>query len=306
MTLPPWIGAHSDLGSCALVRRGEWALRALRRLGVAAPPGSRLPKAIRLISRYDADSEALDTSDAALLRRIGNAHRTVWNLFVISCAAERRSRTSQPWFPRALLIEALAGADDPSAEGRTKARDTEFELYGASALALAGATVGFAEPDLELSIPGGAAGVACKRLRSVRESKLATRFSEAARQIERTGRLGLIAIDASAFLDNQALAPTEAGRHAQYDMWALTVMRAVERTLGRHHTVKGVLAFGYLSAWDTAVVPPRYHATHPTSFQLIEDDDDPPERVAQYKAYWERIQRNMQAGIDELLPSRAS
>ena len=304
LDLSSWASTrHPNLGSRALVRRGEWALGTLVRLGAAPPPASRLPRALALIRRFDERPASLPVTDEALLRRGAHAQRTVWQLFVVTVAAPRRARTSQPWFPLGMLQDALGGAESPDGDRHTKARDTEFELYVASVLALAGATVRFCEPDLKVVVPGGAAGIACKRLTSRKADKLATRLRGAALQIERSGRPGYVAVDAGVFFGGESLAPDEPARRAQFRRWAEVVLRAVGRSMGKRPQVMGVLAFGYADAWDVEATPPLHVSAYPASFQLLTDDEESAEQVAEREAFWTRIQRNMDAEIGALHPA---
>jgi hypothetical protein len=302
MDLPPWKSAGSAvLGSSGLVTRGDWAARVFTRLGAPPPPGSRLRQALSLIRGINDDPTRLEDADDGLLRRISNAHQTIWNLFVVAYGADQRTRAQQPWFPSALLREALGGAEDPSSDLHRKARNAEFELYVATLLGISGASVGFAEPDLEVLVPSRRVGIAVKRMSSLTDSKLAARLAEAADQIGRAHGVGYVAVNIDAYFRGEALDASEEKRAVQFGARLEKVLAAVRQSLGQRRAVKGVLAFGYMESWDTSARPPRHSSAHPTSFQLIEDDGEAREDLTRIREFWDRILRNMQSEIHHLV-----
>lgn len=198
----------------------------------------------------------------------------------------------------------MGGSQDPESDTNRKARNTEFELYVGGLLCLAGANVGFAEPDLRVLTPGRTAGIAVKRMTSLAESKLVTRLAEAAAQIERAHGIGYVAVNIDAYFRNDVLEAGEEDRTTQFDARLRKVVAAVGQALGDRRSVRGVLAFGYMDAWDTGTQPPRHRSAHPTAIQLIEDDGDPMEQVLAIRTFWSRVLRSMQAEVHHLVSGR--
>lgn len=90
-----------------------------------------------------------------------------------------------------MLRRTMGGSEVVSQDTRTQARDTQFELYIAALLRLAGREVHFAEPDLRFTLGAIEVGVAAKRLQSGK--KYGTRLKEAIRQLERAKLPGVVA-----------------------------------------------------------------------------------------------------------------
>jgi hypothetical protein len=102
------------------------------------------------------------------------------------------SIADDPSLPR-LLSELLDGTLNLLDRSRSKAKDTLWELELHKALRLNGVHVVFGEPDLLLAANQGHIGVACKKLYS--DANLSKVLSGAVGQIERSVKLGLVAIN---------------------------------------------------------------------------------------------------------------
>jgi len=86
----------------------------------------------------------------------------------------------------------FGGSDRPSDDSSTKSRDFQFELYLAALFDLSGFCIEVTEPDFCFKYAGSTYSVAAKRINS--EKKIKSRFSEAKKQIEKSGIMGFIAV----------------------------------------------------------------------------------------------------------------
>jgi len=79
---------------------------------------------------------------------------------------------------------------------QSRGRDTQFELFVAAICQAAGfVPVDYQEPDVICTLEGARIGIAAKRIKS--ESQVSKRIPKAAKQIEMSGLLGVIALDTS-------------------------------------------------------------------------------------------------------------
>ena len=89
------------------------------------------------------------------------------------------------------IQEILGGAGKPSDDLLTQSRDYQFQLYLAAIFDLSGFVVENLEPDFTFKYEDSTYSVAAKRISS--ELKLNARFSEAKKQIKKSGINGFIA-----------------------------------------------------------------------------------------------------------------
>ncbi|MGC4074806.1 MAG: hypothetical protein QM760_20340 [Nibricoccus sp.] len=105
-----------------------------------------------------------------------------------------------PWKDELLQCIQSDLAVPASISDKSKGRDTQFELYVAARMRMAGLGVQRQEPDLLCQHDGITFGIAAKRIKS--RSKLLTRISEARDQIIKSGFPGFIALDLSPLQSN--------------------------------------------------------------------------------------------------------
>jgi len=271
-------GSAGKVGSRGLVARANWAIRVLSDLGAPPHPSSRLPNARNLLLGLNNEELILSPTDSALLERVTDANKTIWELFVIANAALRRHRVGKP-FPLHLLQLALTGADLTSDDKNNKARNTQFELYVASLLTLGAAEVQIAEPDLRFLYWGEFLGLAAKRMTSTKATTLENRLVEAVGQIAaHTGR-GFVAVNVDAFYVGATRAEGLEERARQFNERVAIVSDVVRRRFGPLKAARGVLIFGHLTSWSFEGEAPSFDTSYPTTFLLIEDEVEPGSRA---------------------------
>jgi len=291
--MPNWFsrGPYADVSSAGLVSRGEWALTVFRTLGAVPHPTSRLPKAIALFKELNKGTTWAETATDSQLNQVAEAHRTVWELFVIAYAADMRWQRAGTPFCARKVNQSLRGSETPDSETNTLARNTQFELYVAALLTLGGADLRLDEPDLLLLYGRSYVGVAVKRMSSASPAKLESRLLEASDQIHRWTSEGYIAINIDVYLRGRKLPSNLAERDAEYDRAVANVNRIVDKKFGRLHKVSGLLIFSFLASWDMSVTPPRFDNSYPLSRQLFVPADGA--QVAKLEEFWNRLSERM-------------
>jgi hypothetical protein len=275
-------GAQGTVWSGGLIRRAEWTLQTLERLGVVVPSRSRLPNARDLLVRAETEPTILNSEDPSFLERVADAHRTVWDFFVITNAAvERRFRVNTP-FRLDVIGTALHGADVAREDRNPLGRNTQFELYVAAVLCLGRAEVNPGEPDLRLLYWGKDTGVAAKRMGSAQPRSIAKRVLEGARQIARSGTDGFVAVNIDILFIGVELGDEIPQRWEQLNRQTAVAVDAIMRRLGPRRDVKGVLLFGHAAQWDLSASPPAYAASYPLSYHLIADGLQDEERGREF------------------------
>ena len=107
-------------------------------------------------------------------------------------------------FPKelgALLQPLFDGANLPSSDANTLARDRQFELYLAALFAHSGFNIKLEEPDLMFEHEGTHYGIAAKRISSAKQIK--KRVQEARSQLSKAGLRGLIALSVDRLLGTE-------------------------------------------------------------------------------------------------------
>jgi hypothetical protein len=130
----------------------------------------------------------------------------------------------------------LSGAEMPSDEDQAsnQARNIQFELWLATTLSRAGASVVLAEPDLRCTIGDITILVACKRLFSVR--KLTKRINEATQQLHQElgapageGCVGVVAISLARAVPTNERSETIESQAEGMSLLAARIETVVER-----------------------------------------------------------------------------
>ena len=275
------------LGSRHIERRGRYAIAVLKKLLDVEPhPSSRLPEAVTLLERVNEIPAVLDRADGALLDRLSDAQRTIWDFFTIAYAADLRRERPGRLFPKQKVILALGGASIEAADTNHLHRNTQFELYVAAMLALGGAAVRFGEPDILIQVGSQECGVAAKRLVSLSQAKLEERMLDAAGQIARTGKHGYVAVNIDSHYRGSSLSSDEVVRQELFTEKTSRPLEIIRRKLGAMSHVEGALVYGYSSSWDTSKRPPHHSTSVPVSYQLIGGDNDRTTRPLVH-SFWE-------------------
>jgi hypothetical protein len=143
-------------------------------------------------------SDRMRRSTDELRSRIGEGARLITEL--------HQATHARPERPPDDVVEkfriAVEGADLAEEESSHLARDTQFELYVWGLFNAGNVPCRFGEPDLVCGIGQEEIGIAAKRIWSTEQAK--KRLSSAAEQIERSGRRGLVAVNAQEYLSAAA------------------------------------------------------------------------------------------------------
>jgi len=179
-----------------LAQRAGETLEYIRRRGIPAPPNNRLQRAIQLTKRVNAeltDGRKLSDYPDDELARMSECWRTMWEAFVVGHAISQR-RASTKAITDDLLKAFLKGADLAADEPDPWPRNTQFEAATAAFLIQSGITVSRGEPDFRIQFYSESAGVAVKRLTSVKPTKVYDRLREGAQQLRDNGCRGFVSL----------------------------------------------------------------------------------------------------------------
>jgi hypothetical protein len=229
-----------------------------------------------------------------LLNSIAESHRTVWEFFVIAYVADTRWQRPATPFTAAMLSKALEGADHTEHDQNFAARNTQFELYVASLLAMGGAEVRLGEPDLRILYRGVDVGIAVKRMSSVNVNTLEKRLLEGVDQILRSTSEGLVALNIDVHFRNEALPDDKSLRDRIYDAAVKRVYDIVDKREDRLDKIVGFLVFGFLAAWDLSARPPRFDNSYPMSRQLFLSGSTEDEHLQEFwNTLFDRMDREL-------------
>jgi hypothetical protein len=181
-----WSSIQLDgVKSLVLAQRASETLAYMRRRGIAIPVSNRLQRAITLTERVNAEltggAKFADYSDAQRAQ-MAESWRTMWEAFVVGHAISQR-RASTRAITDELLTSFLQGADLPTGDADPWPRNTQFEAATAAFLIQSGIAVTRDEPDFRIEFYNERAGVAVKRLTSIKPTKVYDRLREGARQL---------------------------------------------------------------------------------------------------------------------------
>ena len=192
------VSASGRMSPGALAAQGRVIIAELKKRGLRVPPSNRLERAIQIVERLN-DPSVLAEATEEELKRGREAFRTLWEAFVICYAAWERKRDSHP-IPLERLSCLLRGSDEADTDSNTAARNEQFELYVAASLLLGGAEVLPGEPDFRLLYHGEHAGLAVKRVRSLKVATLRDALRDAASQIAKSAEHGIIILNLDSWL----------------------------------------------------------------------------------------------------------
>lgn len=276
-----------------VVPKAVAVVQELGKLGVALPPGSRLDRAISLIKRVNAAPDTLHDNHTAALSC--EAFRTVYELLVIAWSLDTYVGGID-----SITLDRLRcfgrGADLPSLDTNTTARDTQFELLTAAHLLLGGADLRVEEPDYTLLYHGRRIGVAVKRLTSLKPGRVEAVLSDAEKQIKNSTGQGLVALSLDSWLGEATPdTPEEAG-----PMFNECIQRAQQKIYeaSRRTSLLGTLAFGSWTSWDTNATPPKLRWKMVQ--QRVGSGRTDPQEISQFGAYFDVFDPKWRAGMSEL------
>lgn len=289
------------MGSRALAQRLRESLATLENFGVRVPVSGRHRKAVSLLEHWNSSSELIDITDTDRINRLEAAHRTAWECYLITVAAEKhrkKHKSREDLFTLEALAEMLRGPEIPRVGDRdTSARDTQFELYIAAQLELAGVEVYGGEPDVRFRYGTEIVGIAAKRVSSLDRKQLQKHLNKAVEQIERSGMRGWVALNIDSRFRDVDIRRADAEFLDQFS----SIFDDVHTALNPHwqnKDVLGVLAFGHVAAWlspEQTEDPPRLNTAEPFRWhRWSEDSSDETLHTTFTRGYSERLRRRLQ------------
>jgi len=238
------------IGASQLVDMATWTLNRFRELRIPVPQDSRLERARSIVG-------AASSGHALNSPQLAEAIRTVLEMRWIARAL--RDAPPRPQRLTNAVATMLSGPDiEEAANGRTKPRSLQFELYIAALLTAGRVPVKYEEPDLLIHYLGEWVGIAVKRPRSRR--RIAKLIDKAADQIERRASRGMVAINVDGLLD-EAAADGAAWEKTAGIVDQLPEIRDGIRTLLKRPRVRGLLALGTPLRWRTADGRPQLESS---------------------------------------------
>lgn len=172
----------------------RFVIAAVRAMGIEPHPQSRLMRMCRVLTRAAGIIEPDDPDfDTAL-----EAERDMQLLgFVFDQSYAHGNQSDLQSLVERMLDDSVLPQDNRE---QSKGRDTQFELFVAAICQGAGfGPVDYQEPDVTCMVQGTRIGVAAKRIKS--ETQVKKRIPKAAKQIQASGLLGVIALDTSVALN---------------------------------------------------------------------------------------------------------
>jgi hypothetical protein len=226
------------------------------------------------LDRWNTDSNPIDTSNSLETARLGAAHRTAWETFLITVAVDQmRPQKGEDLFTSGKLSLMMGGGDVH--DGRdTSARDAQFELYVGAQFRLGSVEIHGGEPDLRMRYGHELIGIAAKRVSSPASKQLKTHLNKAVEQIDRSGFRGFIAVNLDSRFDNVDLHQPVEDQLRQFE----GAFDSVNSHLAKHYhkkSVLGLLLFGYVTAWGPSPISgtaPRLNTAAPLRWVRWTDD----------------------------------
>ena len=292
----PFIWRISDperVGAVLLETRLRESLDNLARVfKVSVPQHGRHQDALEVLSRWNQSKTPINLSDHEGLLRLTEAHRLAWETFLITVAADENRKNVRTPFTQGKLRDMLGGG--LVLEGRHGgARNTQFELYVAAMFRLPGCSVSVMDegPDLLLRYGKEDVSVEVKRIRSLNVDQVQKQARTAARQIEKKGLRGWIALNLDSRFEVVDYAQDESEVLAGFSEAFDSVESALRRPALKPH-VLGFILFGYVHSWHpplTGTTEPRLHWGAPFRWQSLTDDPEEATLFQEFHdAWWDR------------------
>lgn len=295
-----WSSVQLDgIRSLVLAQRAREVLAYIKQRGIVAPPGNRLQRAIALTQRVDAelsDGKKLAEFDDDQLARMSESWRTMWDVFVVGHAINQR-RASSRAITDELLIAFLEGADLPSDDADPRPRNLQFEATTAAFLIHSGLAVTRSEPDFRIQFFGESAGVAVKRVTSLKASKVYDRMREGAHQLRDNRCRGFLALSIDNWVTDLGNDRDPAAVGALFDEQVREAYKQLDR-MSERSVVLGVFLTVSWSRWDIRDGMPYLQWSVP---QRIESFTDAEFSVAQYASYFDPARARQEKSLRDLV-----
>lgn len=229
-----------------------WALEAIARFETA---GVRVPEHGRLreyATQFEQAVRATETGEAGRRLNLEYLHRAILDVMEFSViAGQLATETPVTGFLYPANRAMKGGKLLADEKNKKSARDFQFELFIGAIFKRGGYDVYFAEPDVVIHGSFGEIVIAAKRSRSM--GNLPRLFEDADHQIDRSGKLGLIAVDISfLIMPNDLHLPASANAVALLN--AAVEAFAADIRKNAHRLVKSPRTIGYISYGSMLVV----------------------------------------------------
>lgn len=296
--------AGRRMGSAQLERRFAEALLRLEQMGVSVPSAGRHQQSLDTLAEWNSSSSPVDLQDEPALRKIGEAHRTAWETYLIVFAAYQRTlkrhRGQETLFTPERFRKLMKGPF--IGEGRdTEPRNVQFELYLGARLELGGIEVRGGEPDLKFLYGYEWVGLAAKRIQSLKGSQIQKNIQDAANQIERSGCRGWVAVSLDSRFEGVDVHESEPDKLARFGSLFDSTNAGIARQ-ERKPGVLGLMAFGYADGWSPSpdpATPPRLWIDEPHRWLHWNDDPGAVLLFNDFSEGWSgRFQRNRERMMD--------
>jgi len=185
----------------ALEDAAREVLGSLARLGITPNPASRLPCALKCLSKCLTESAGIMSAQHPDFELACEAIRDV---YMFKRILRHPVRSRDDLFIQRLRVAASGGAPSPLDEtGNTAARDAQAELFAASTLSAHGLDCVELEepPDILFRVSGQRFAVAVKRVKG--EASVEDRVKSAAEQIARSRRPGIVWLEGTRLINVQ-------------------------------------------------------------------------------------------------------
>ncbi len=221
-------------------------------------------------------------------RAIEVSYRTAWETYLITVAADkRRCRPGSP-FQASKLNAMMGGALDE--EGRdVEPRNTQFELYIAALLHLAGLTVLRGEPDLLFDFGFQRVGVAAKRIKSLRDDQVTRHVKKARNQVVASSYPGWIALNFDRRFDDVDPLKLETELLQDFERIFDQANRALVEAQ-EEPSLMGFMIFGFCSAWASSggEEPDALHTAYPSRWVRWADGPMDEKQFDDFSDLWHR------------------
>ena len=167
--------------------RADYVVNKLKSLGVSVAPSSRLMQMKKVL-----EAGYIDYHDA----RFPIAIESMRDMYQLQLIVEQMASHQENEKFLESAQKLLKDNSVPHNSGaHTPGRDTQFELYLAAVCLRAGMLVDYEEPDVNFVADGTKFAIAAKRLKNIDRFEDRTKY--AIRQVQETGRPGIVALDLS-------------------------------------------------------------------------------------------------------------
>ena len=280
-----------------LARYGRLVLERFEERGIVIPPKNRLVRAIELteqvIERFER-GKPLRPDDTDLLAKSAEALRTIWEAVFAMHAIAHRPYGSKA-LQNDLLASFLSGGDVPVSGEDPLPRNTQFEVFTAARLIHSGLTVTRGEPDFRMQFFDETVGIACKRLTSVKATKVYDRLREASNQLRKAKLRGFVSMSLDNWIEDLGDDRSPSAVGTMFDEQLAEAKHQIDR-LSERPVLMGVLVCGNLIRWQFTEELPHLEWSAPEKTIGWADDPSDEKRFNEFfEAAGGRLRQSLSA-----------